>query len=206
MKRNALVVGFMLLVAFLVACSGDEVKDASDLESSDQEKVEKEKASSDDTQNSEDTKGESSDQKSDASTSSDQTKTDEGSSKDGKSSNGSNGSKSSSSDGKDTTASTPAEDKGVNGTPRSEEEKKNAKTYSFAEVKGKAVNVIQGVAAAEIKVGNIPEASSSANIYMVADGQTVDLKYDKERDAFRNIQIKGIDVAKLQKAKVYVTS
>ncbi|MCA0971546.1 hypothetical protein LCM20_13145 [Halobacillus litoralis] len=210
MKRNLLIIMLGLLVAVLAACSGDEVKDASSLETSDQEEVNKENASKDQDTATEDNENEDQDQESGDSSASNGEGTssseNKGSSEGSTTSEGDASTEGSDGSGTSGTTASAAEDKGVNGTPRSEEEKQQASKYTFTEVKGNAVNVIQGVAAAEIKLGNIPQASASANIYMVADGQTIDLTYDKERDAFRNIQIKGIEVAKLQQAEVFVNS
>ncbi|SDJ23034.1 hypothetical protein [Salimicrobium halophilum] len=143
----------------------------------------------------------SGDSSSDASGADSSTNSSENSSDDGETNEGSEGS----SEGE--TEETPTEDGNVNGTPRSEEELNEATQYTFSEVNGQAVEVLMGFTAVEINVGDIPEAGKNAEVYMmIDDGQIIDLSYDKEREAFRNGQIKQVSKQALQSATVFVSA
>lgn len=76
--------------------------------------------------------------------------------------------------------------------------------YTFQEVNGDAVNVIQGLNAVEIKRQNISGATANTNITLKAGGKEVALTYNKERDSFRNYEIKEVELEQLKQATVVV--
>jgi len=76
--------------------------------------------------------------------------------------------------------------------------------YTFAEVNGEAVKVIEGFHAVEIKRKNINNATENTNVLLKAGDRKITLTYDQERDSFQNYQIKDIQLEELKSATVIV--
>jgi len=76
--------------------------------------------------------------------------------------------------------------------------------YTMGEVNGKAVEVLQGLYAVEIKRENIPEVTKTAVVTLNVDGQLIKLKYHQERDSFRNSKIKDVELEHLEEGAVLV--
>lgn len=77
-------------------------------------------------------------------------------------------------------------------------------TYTLNEVKGKAVEVIMGINAVEIKKADIPGANFNSRVYIETPEGNVELSYEEEYDSFRNIQIKNIDLNVIKSGTIYV--
>jgi len=76
--------------------------------------------------------------------------------------------------------------------------------YTLGEVNGKAVEVLQGLYAVEIKRENIPEVTKTSEVILDVDGQEISLKYHQERESFRNPKIKDLELEQLEEGRVLV--
>ncbi|MCD5324105.1 MULTISPECIES: S-layer homology domain-containing protein [Pontibacillus] len=74
--------------------------------------------------------------------------------------------------------------------------------YSMLSEVGNIASPLPGVFAVEIPLDNLDGATAETVVTLDVDGETVELEYDAERDAFRNIQVSGFEKEELEGAWV----
>jgi len=80
----------------------------------------------------------------------------------------------------------------------------NEQSFTFNEVNGEAVNVIEGINAVEIKRQNLSGATATSAVAIQAGGKQINLTYNEERDSFRNYEIKDVELEQLKQATVII--